>query len=194
VLLVLLVLISAPLQGFADFSTVVIDAGHGGHDRGGIPGQRASEKEAALGVALRLERILRASGLHTVMTRDGDYFVSLPGRVAISNEHLGAVFVCIHFNSATREGAMGIETYYYSPRSYALAAAIHRSVVLAAGTPDRNIRQRGYYVLRYNRNIAVLVECGFLTNHIEAARAQTGEYLDRLAQAIAAGVLRESGR
>jgi len=178
----------------ADFSTVVIDAGHGGHDRGGIPGQRASEKTATLGVALRLQRILRARGVRTVMTRSGDYFVSLPGRMAISNSQRRAIFVSVHFNSATREGAMGIETYYYSRSASHLAAMIHRQVVAATGTPNRGIRQRGYYVLRKNRLPAVLVECGFLTNHIEARRAQTSDYLERLAQAIAIGILQEKRR
>ena len=178
----------------AGFSTVVIDAGHGGHDRGGIPGQRASEKAAAFGVALRLQKILRANGMRTVMTRSGDYFVSLPGRMAVSNSQRHAVFVSIHFNAATRESAMGIETYYYSSSAYPLAAAIQRSVVQAAGTPDRHVRRRGYYVLRNNRLPAVLVECGFLTNHIEARRAQSGDYLEKLARAIAVAILRESRR
>ncbi|MGC3988405.1 MAG: N-acetylmuramoyl-L-alanine amidase [Chthoniobacteraceae bacterium] len=192
--LVLALLLMTATGAEASFSTVVIDAGHGGHDRGGIPGQRASEKAATLGVALRLQKILRANGLHTVMTRSGDYFVSLPGRVAIANAQRHAVFVCIHFNSATREGAMGIETYYYSRSSRSLATAIHSAVVRAAGTPNRGLRVRGYYVLRKNRIPAVLVECGFLTNPLEARRAQSGEYLDRLARAIASAVLRASGR
>jgi len=192
--LALALLLAAAPGAEASFSTVVIDAGHGGHDRGGIPGQRASEKAATLGVALRLQKILRANGLRTVMTRSGDYFVSLPGRVAIANAQRHAVFVCIHFNSATREAAMGIETYFYSRSSRALATAIHSSVVRAAGTPNRGIRVRGYYVLRKNRIPAVLVECGFLTNHLEARRAQSSDYLDRLARAIATAVLRESRR
>jgi N-acetylmuramoyl-L-alanine amidase len=191
-------LLAALLAGspaaLASFSTVVIDAGHGGFDRGGIPGQRASEKMAALGVALRLQKILRANGVRTVMTRSGDYFVSLPGRMKISNAQRNAVFVSIHFNSATREAAMGIETYFYARSARNLAKAIHYNVVRAAGTPDRGIRTRGYYVLRKNRLPAVLVECGFLTNHIEARRAQSGAYLDKLARAIATGILHERRR
>src|SRR5262249_9145336 len=48
--------------------TVVIDAGHGGHDRGGIPGQKVAEKDMTLDVALRLRNILSASGYNVVMT------------------------------------------------------------------------------------------------------------------------------
>ena len=54
---------------------VVIDAGHGGHDRGGVPGQRISEKDKCLDVALRLRRILQGDGYKVVMTREDDVFV-----------------------------------------------------------------------------------------------------------------------
>ena len=60
--------------------TVVIDAGHGGYDRGGIPGQRVSEKDMTLDVARRLKSVLAASGYRVVMTRDSDVFVPLGTR------------------------------------------------------------------------------------------------------------------
>src|ERR1041385_681511 len=102
-------------------TTVVIDAGHGGHDRGGIPGQRISEKDMTLDVARRLRSVLSASGYRVVMTRDSDIFVPLPTRVAIANSYRNAIFVCIHFNSAPRSSAGGIETYFYNRQSLALA-------------------------------------------------------------------------
>src|SRR5437764_12935166 len=108
------------------FSTVVIDAGHGGFARGGIPGQTVSEKAMALDVAQRLATKLRRAGYRVVMTRDSDVFVPLGTRTSIANHYGDGIFVCIHFNSATRSGANGIETYYYSNQSAALAANIHR--------------------------------------------------------------------
>src|SRR6516162_6584444 len=75
-------------------TTVVIDAGHGGHDRGGIPGQRVAEKTMTLDVAKRLQGILNSSGYRTIMTRDSDVFIPLPTRVAIANEYRNAIFVC----------------------------------------------------------------------------------------------------
>ncbi len=106
-------------------TTVVIDAGHGGYDRGGIPGQTVSEKEMTLDVAQRLKKALTANGYRVVMTRDSDVFVPLPTRVAIANSYSNAIFVSIHFNSAKRTGAGGIETYFYSRESLPLASAIH---------------------------------------------------------------------
>lgn len=174
----------------AQAKTVVIDAGHGGHDRGGGPRQKIPEKPYALDVAQRLQRILAGAGYKTVMTRSGDYFVSLGGRCAIANAQRDAIFVSIHFNSAPREGADGIETYYYTSRSAKLAAAIHGRVVRTAGTEDRNVRRRGFYVIRNTRIPSVLCELGFLTNRAEAKRISTSaDYRQKLAQAVASGVM-----
>jgi N-acetylmuramoyl-L-alanine amidase len=169
-------------------TTVVIDAGHGGYDRGGIPGQRVAEKEMTLDVAQRLKKVLSASGYRVVMTRDSDVFVPLGTRVAIANSYSDAIFVSVHFNSAKRSGASGIETYFYDRESLPLASAIHYFVAGGAPSSNRNVRRRGYYVLRKNRNPAVLVECGFLTNPSEAALAQSASYRQKLAEEIAAGV------
>ena len=168
--------------------TVVIDAGHGGHDRGGIPGQRIAEKDMTLDVAQRLRNVLAASGYRVVMSRDSDVFVSLPGRVAIANSYRNAVFVCIHFNATKRMGAGGIETYFYSRDSLSLASAVHYYVVGGAPSANRGVRRRGFYVLRKTNVPAVLVECGFLTNPTEGAYAQTASYRQKLAEEIAAGV------
>jgi N-acetylmuramoyl-L-alanine amidase len=168
--------------------TVVIDAGHGGHDRGGIPGQRIAEKDMTLDVAQRLRNVLSANGYRVVMTRDSDVFVPLGTRAAIANSYRNAIFVSVHFNSAKRSGAGGIETYFYNRDSLPLASAIHYYVTGGAPSTNRNVRRRGYYVLRKTNIPAVLVECGFLTNPTEAAYAQNPSYRQKLAEEIAAGV------
>ncbi len=180
---------AAKVASSRQFSTVVIDAGHGGFDLGGIPHQRVAEKGMNLDVAQRLARKLRSAGYQVVMTRDSDVFISLGERVRIANSNPDAVFVCVHFNSATREGANGIETYYYSNQSAALAANIHRQVVGGTDTDNRGIRRRGYYVLRRTSIPAILVECGFLTNQTEARLALQSTYREKLAGLIADGVM-----
>src|SRR5881397_3155527 len=175
-------------ESSGSLTTVVIDAGHGGHDRGGIPGQRIAEKDMTLDVAQRLRNVLAASGYRVVMTRDSDVFVPLGTRVAIANSYGNAIFVCIHFNATKRAGASGIETYFYSRDSLPLASAIHYFVTGGAPSANRGVRRRGYYVLRRTSIPAVLVECGFLTNPTEAAYAQSTSYRQKLAEEIAAGV------
>jgi N-acetylmuramoyl-L-alanine amidase len=172
-------------------STVVIDAGHGGFDLGGVPGQRIAEKDKTLDVALRLQRILLADGYRVIMTRDRDVFVTLGTRVAIANSYRNATFVSIHFNCSTRGGANGIETYYFRSDSAGLAASIHRNVVAGAPTENRGIRRRGFFVLRRTAIPSVLVECGFLTNPTEGRLAQTDSYRQKLAEQIARGIRRQ---
>jgi N-acetylmuramoyl-L-alanine amidase len=170
--------------------TVVIDAGHGGHDRGGGPGQRIPEKPYTLDVARRLRTFLQTNGFRTVMTRDDDYFVTLGSRCAVANAHRDAVFISVHFNSARREGADGIETYYYTSRSSSLAAAIHRELVRTAGTENRGVRRRGFFVIRRTRIPAVLCECGFLTNRREGSRISgSPAYRQQLAEAIGRAII-----
>ena len=181
----------APFARAQSRSTIVIDAGHSGFDRGGVPGQRISEKDKTLDVAQRLRNILRADGYRVIMTRDSDVFIPLPTRVAIANSYRNASFVSIHFNCASRIGANGIETYYYRGDSAALASSIHRNVVSGASSENRGIRRRGFYVLRRTAIPSVLVECGFLTNPTEGRLAQTGDYRQRLAEQIARGIRRQ---
>lgn len=171
------------------YNTVVIDAGHGGFDRGGIPGQRVLEKNMTLDVALKLKPILEKAGYRVIMTRSTDVFVPLGTRVAIANSYPNAIFVCIHFNSASRSGANGIETYFYSTESAPLAASIHSAVLGGAPSQNRGVRRRGYFVLRRTTVPAVLVECGFLTNPSEAQYALTNSYRQQLAQEIARGIV-----
>jgi N-acetylmuramoyl-L-alanine amidase len=171
--------------------TIVVDAGHGGYDRGGVPGQRISEKDKTLDVAQRLRRILQAQGYRVVMTRDSDVFVPLGTRCSIANSYRGATFVSIHFNCAPRVGANGIETYYYRSDSANLAASIHRNVVSISPSENRGIRRRGFYVLRRTAIPSVLVECGFLTNPTEGRLALSPDYRQRLAEQIARGINRQ---
>src|SRR6202011_5129849 len=169
-------------------TTVVIDAGHGGFDRGGIPGQRVSESMMNLDVAQRLKAVLTAYGYRVVMTRDSDVFIPLGTRVAIANSYRDAIFVCIHFNAAPRRSASGIETYFYSSQSLPLASAIHYYVAGGAPSSNRGVRRRGFFVLRRTTIPSVLVECGFLTNPTEAQYAQNSAYRQKLALEIAHGI------
>ena len=175
-------------QGERPSTIVVIDAGHGGFDRGGIAGQRVAEKTMNLDVAQRLKAVLAAYGYRVVMTRDSDVFVPLGTRVAIANSYRNAIFVCIHFNAAPRRAASGIETYFYSSQSLSLASAIHYYVAGGAPSANRGVRRRGFYVLRRTTIPSVLVECGFLTNATEAQYAQSALYRQKLAEEIAHGI------
>ncbi|MDD5349300.1 MAG: N-acetylmuramoyl-L-alanine amidase [Chthoniobacteraceae bacterium] len=170
--------------------TVVIDAGHGGHDRGGTPGNYACEKTLALDVAQRLCAILQQNDVKTVMTRCDDTFIPLGERVSIANAHRDALFVSIHFNSAVRRGADGFETYYFNGKAAGVAARVQANLTALHSGENRGVKRRPYYVLRKTRIPAILAECGFLTNREDAARCNQPAYRQKLAQAIASAVLK----
>jgi N-acetylmuramoyl-L-alanine amidase len=171
-------------------STVVVDAGHGGQDRGGAPGQRTPEKPYTLDVAQRLASTLRANGFRAVLTRDGDYFIGLRQRCDIANREANAIFVSVHFNGAPRTAADGVETYYHSAQSAALAASVHRRLLQATGLEDRHVRRRGFFVIRRTVIPSILVEPGFLSNPQSAARVSGSPvYRQKLADAIARGIM-----
>ena len=173
----------------ASFSTVVIDPGHGGHDRGGVPSNIIPEKGVALDVARRLRAYLENAGFRTVMTRSRDVFVTLDRRVAMANSRRRAIFVSIHFNSGRRVGANGIETFYGSARAKNLARLIQRNAMKTTSGENRGIKRAKFYVLRKTRIPAVLVECGFLTNRQDARRASSSEYRNRLARQIGQAIV-----
>lgn len=178
--------------GAGHFNTVIVDAGHGGHDTGAraVSGQR--EKALALDTARRLSAILRSKGLHVIETRKNDTFIPLSTRADISNSTPNSIFVSIHYNWTRRSAARGLEVYYYSPRSKRLAANIQRQICKAYPTENRGTKTARFYVLRNNRRPAVLCELGFLSNPSDNRNAQNAGCRQRLAERIAAGILAEN--
>jgi N-acetylmuramoyl-L-alanine amidase len=177
--------------GAGAFSTVIVDAGHGGHDKGARACAGAPEKMLTLDTARRLAAVLRSKGIHVIETRTGDYFVPLGGRTAISNRSSQAVFVSVHYNWTKRRGAEGIEIYYNSRRSMRLAANILKETLGAYRACNRGIKNRGFYVLRKNRRPAVLCELGFVSNPGDNRHLQSAAMRQRLAERVAAGILAE---
>ncbi len=196
---------------------VVIDAGHGGSDNGATS-RLGAEKSYTLDTAYRLDAILRDAGLKTVFTRRTDVFVDLYERAHIASLYPDYCFVSIHFNSAEAE-ARGLETYCLSPRGAAstssryltrgdiqklpgndydtqnilLASMVHSEIIkLNPGdaTADRGVKRARFVVIKQNVLPAILVEGGFVSNHMEAARVNRSDYRQSLAEAIARGLVR----
>lgn len=167
------------------FRTVIIDAGHGGHDYGTRSSRYMQEKTANLDVSLRLQKKLKKAGFRTVMTRTTDSFIPLDTRVAVSNRKKNAVFVSVHFNEARPKPYIsGAEVYYYSPESLPLAQRMLRHISALPGAKQRYTKQARFRVLRLNRNPSILIEGGYFSNRAEAARFADPQYRDAFADAI----------
>ena len=175
------------------FSTVVIDAGHGGRDSG-TTGRGAfdSEKNIALDLAQRLRAELQPS-FKVVLTRDRDKFIELDERVRMANRHANGVLVSIHLNHGSRRTA-GPETFWWRVDSYSLARRVQARLSAAAPYErgNRGLTRRRLRLTRNPRIPCVLVECGYLTNRSEAALFKSAAYRDKLVRAIAAAIREQS--
>src|SRR5688500_10203886 len=104
------------IQGYQPVTTVVLDAGHGGHDKG-ARSKFGAEKDFALDVALCARKRLETAGYKVVLTRADDRFIPLHARPAIANRIGESIFVSIHFNGAGwNPAASGFEIFSITPR------------------------------------------------------------------------------
>ena len=169
---------------------VIIDPGHGGKDSGAIGIGGVQEKNIILPIGKRIAEILERNGIQVIMTRDSDYFVTLPGRVTIAEQANASVFVSIHANSAgeNRPEVSGLETYHYDT-GLTLARIVHSKILQSLNIRDRSVRRARFYVLRKNSMPAILVETGYLTGRDDVAKLRTSAYQNQMAEAIAQGIL-----
>jgi N-acetylmuramoyl-L-alanine amidase len=196
--------------------TIVIDAGHGGHDPGNQNSRlKLQEKRMTLDVAKRLERLLRAAGYRVVQTRKSDRYVDYDDRTALIAKSRADLFISIHFNGFTDRAVAGTETYILTPRyqrsspqaerdrkmvttaypgnrhdhwNTLLGYHMHRQLVERLDRHDRGLKRFRYRVLRNATCPAVLVEAAFLSNDTEGRQVATPAYRQKIAAAIAAGV------
>lgn len=195
------------------FRTVILDAGHGGHDSG-AKGPRGVEKEAALDVVLRAKRLLEEKGYRVKLTRSRDVFIPLGDRSAFANRHPDAIFISVHFNKSRNPGASGIETFALAPRgvpsmgddglkpnalreypghkrdaeNIALATAMHSSMLRHMKLYDRGIKRARFHVIRESGIPAVLLEGGFMNHRVDSRLIAGSAYRDAFARAIVEGV------
>jgi N-acetylmuramoyl-L-alanine amidase len=173
------------------FTSVVVDAGHGGRDSGAYRRSGPPEKVVTLDVATRLSRKLRESQFNVVMTRTSDVFIPLDTRVDIENSTPNSIFVSIHFNDSRRRGVKGFETYYHSPYAAELAQNIQSTLCSLKGSVNRGVHTADFRVVRKALYPAVLVECGYLSNRSEGREARNGDYRELLADKIAQAIVEQ---
>ena len=202
------------IEGLRPVTAVVLDAGHGGHDRGAIS-KFGFEKDFALDVALRARTLLEKQGYKVVMTRSTDVFIPLEQRPAVANNIPNSIFVSIHFNSSSSNAdARGFEIFSIAPRgapatndsvprerdlreepgnavdlpSSALAGSVFHALLGHVPMVDRGLKHARFAVLRLSTAPAVLVECGFVSNNAESTLISSSAWRSHVAEAIVDGV------
>ena len=175
--------LNASLSGI----TIVVDAGHGGHDSG-ARGKQSSEKNHTLDIARRLRDELARRGATVLMTRDGDYFVTLQGRADFANSRRADLFVSVHIDAAPNAKATGTTTYYWTATSQLLAREMQNEMAKASGLPSKGVRQARFFVVRNTWMPSVLLECCYISNQREEKLLLDPNFRQRLANGAAQGV------
>ena len=128
------------VDGSPKHESIVIDAGHGGHDSGAVGGGK-KEKDLVLQIAKRLEKELKRRGYRVYMTRKDDRFLKLTQRTKIADRKNAKVFISIHANSVPkrkRNKIHGVETFFLQTtrdaKSQRIAARENKAVLKGAGS------------------------------------------------------------
>jgi N-acetylmuramoyl-L-alanine amidase len=202
----------------ASVNQIIIDPGHGGENAGTRSAvANRHEKEFTLDWAERLGSLLSTDGWEVVLTRTSDVDLSLSNRTAIADSHKADLFISLHFNSAAPNDAeAGLETYCLTPagmpstvtrgfpddaslvflnnsfdqQNLQVAAAVHRAMLQMNGSRDRGVRRARFLgVLRNQKRPAILIEGGYLSNPREARLIAEPAYRQKLAEAVAQGLV-----
>lgn len=169
--------------------TIVIDPGHGGNDHGTTGARGTEEKGIALQTSEMLATKLRAAGANIIMTRDSDVYVDLRKRVAISHQIAANAFISVHYDATDSSSINGFTTYYMHNYQKELAQSVHKSLGKKLSLRDRGTQPGNYLVLRENRQQAILIELGFLSNPSEERAVTSEQFREQASLGIYNGVV-----
>lgn len=201
------VLRPSKIKNAENIDTIVLDAGHGGHDRGALS-PFGCEADYTLDVVNRTRMLLMQARFKVVLTRSNNTFIPLGERTRIANQYSNALFISVHFNSGG--AGTGLETYTLAPRgvpsmmadgprvsdleqcagnvndaqNMALATATHASLVVRSRMFDRGIKRARFVVIRDIAIPGVLIEGGFLSNLYDAKLIAMPAYRQQMASCI----------
>ncbi|MBQ9994435.1 MAG: N-acetylmuramoyl-L-alanine amidase [Clostridia bacterium] len=187
---------------------IIIDPGHGGVDGGAVGVGGTVEKRINLEISLRLRDVLTAAGYTVIMTRDTDISIhdsdattirqmkvsDLHNRLALTELYPNSMLVSIHQNILGSASVTGAQVFFSpnNPRSEILAQSIqdrfNQYIQLA---DDRVIKAAGknLYLFYNAKNVAVLAECGFLSNREEEQLLCSEEHQKKIVYSIYCGIL-----
>lgn len=183
---------------------IVVDCGHGGSDPGMIGIDGLKEKDFNLAIGLKVKESLEKRDFQVVMTRDTDTGLyeeasnnkkaqDMQKRILLIQEVKPVLTVSIHQNSYEDSRVKGPQVFYYrdSPQGEKLAKILQEKLNenLQVERPREAKGNTTYYLLRRSPGVLNIVECGFLTNPEEAAMLSHEEYQQKVAEAVADGVV-----
>lgn len=194
---------------------VVLDPGHGGVDGGAQSIDGTVERDINLDLAKKLKKQLEAENIRVVMTRDtneglygGEENGSIRSlkvkdskeRKRIIDDSGADLTVSIHLNSFIQDRSVrGAQVFYpsegdrkYVERSKEAALVIQETLngEINIGNEKEAAEKSDVFIMKEIKSAVVIVECGFLSNHQEAAKLKNGKYQKRISKILATGICR----
>lgn len=178
---------------------ILLDAGHGGEDGGALSVSGVKESQINLQIVKRMEQVFAFLGTVPILTREEDCSIhdseavtlrekkvsDLKKRVAIFQEHSGVTAISVHQNTYPEGKYRGCQVFYAPTEGSKELAETVQSEVKTYLQPDnaRSAKQvpDTVYLMNHIENLAILVECGFLTNPEEEQLLQTDSYQKQFA-------------
>lgn len=185
---------------------VVVDAGHGGMDKGAQGLYGSSEDVINLKIALKLQQLLEQSGAVVLLTRSDENSMSdadaktirekkvsdIRNRVMLGNNEDVDIVVSIHMNKFEDSKYYGWQSFYQKRSEDSRRLSNHIQMSMNSVINVDNHRQikplSGIYMMDHIDNPTVTIECGFLSNSDEVKRLQDDKYLDKIALGIFIGI------
>ncbi len=186
---------------------IIVDPGHGGFDGGAVSDDGTLEKDINLDIAFFVEKLLKFYGYRVIMTRNADTGTEsvtgtiagrkksdLENRLMLMSQNPDSVYVSIHLNKYTTSAAAGAQIFYTpNIESASVLADCIQSSIRRQLQPvnNRKVKSGGKnaYLLMKATVPAVIVECGFLSNHRELELLKNRDYQAKIAFSIVTGIL-----
>jgi len=181
--------------------TVVLNAGHGGGDKGAIAADGTTEAQLTLAIVKQMQALNKNDKIKLVLTRDADVMQSVVAVSDFANAQSPDLFVSIHLNNAEGTSANkakyeGAEIYMAAKdkavnydANYKLANNL-AATLQEAGTPFNGVKTRnnGIWVLQAVQCPSALIEAGYLSNNKDLVKIKDAGYQQKLAASILKGI------
>ena len=179
--------------------TIVLDAGHGGMDKG-TSYQEVKESEINLMIVKKLEKELSELGCNVVLTRKDENDLSnsikfnktedMKERIRIINDEKNDLYISVHINQFNNSTVKGIHVFY-NPKmtqSYELASIIQTEVNQQLNQV-KEIKKGDFFILNQSRIPGILIECGFLSNEEDRNHLLDEKYQNKMVKCLVDGMI-----
>lgn len=123
------------------------------------------------------------------MTRQSDEYVDLRKRVSIAHQVNADAFISLHYDAINNSSVRGYTTYYMNSHQKELANYVHKGLGDMISLKNRGVQPGNYLVLRENKQPAILIELGYLSNPTEEQHVTTRAFREQATHGIYNGII-----